>query len=53
MTIKISGFLRVTLQKKSVRTPLVFLIGEIDVDCYSFHNLLDVHVVQNRTLVLS
>ena len=41
------------LYKKKENIPCDFLIDEIDVDSYFFHNFLDVHVVQNRVLRLS
>ena len=41
------------LYKKKENIPCVFLIDEIDVDSYFFHNFLDVYVVQNRVLRLS
>ena len=36
------------LYKKKENIPCEFLIDEIDVDSYFFHNFLDVYVVQNR-----
>ena len=41
------------LYKKKENFPCDFLIDEIDVDSYFFHNFLDVYVVQNRVLLLS
>ena len=41
------------LYKKKENIPCVFLIDEIDVDSYFFHNFLDVYVVQNSVLRLS
>ena len=41
------------LYKKKENIPCDFLIDEIDVDSYFFHNFLDVSVVQNRVLRLS
>ena len=38
---------------ESLYIPLNFLIDEIDVDFYFFHNFLDVYDVQNRVLRLS
>ena len=38
------------LWKKKENFPSDFLIDEIDVDSYFFHNFLDVHVVQHRVL---
>ena len=52
MSIKNIEFSRVTLQKKG-KIPIDFLIDEIDVESYFFHNFLDVYVVQNRVLRLS
>ena len=43
---------RVTLQEKR-KIPIDFLIDEIDVDSYFFHNFLDVFIVQNRVIRLS
>ena len=43
---------RVTLQEKG-KIPIDFLIDEIDVDSYFFHNFLDVFIVQNRVIRLS
>ena len=40
------------LYKKKENFPCDFLIDEIDVDFYFFHNFLDVYVVQNRVLRL-
>ena len=40
------------LYKKKEKFPCDFLIDEIDVDSYFFHNILDVYVVQNRVLRL-
>ena len=48
---KTSKFSRVTLQEKKI--PIDFLIDEIDVEYYFYHNFLDVYVVQNRVLRLS
>ena len=41
------------LYKKKENIPCDFLIDEIDVDAYFFHNFLDVFVVQNRIIRLS
>ena len=41
------------LYKKKENIPCDFLIDELDVDSYFFHNFLDVYVVQNRVLRLS
>ena len=41
------------LNKKKENIPCDFLIDEIDVDSYFFHNFLDVYVVQKRVLRLS
>ena len=41
------------LYKKKEKIPIDFLIDELDVDSYFFHNFLDVYVVQNRVLRLS
>ena len=41
------------LYKKKENIPCDFLIDEIDVDSYFFHNFLDVYFVQNRVLRLS
>ena len=41
------------LYKKKENIPCDFLIDEIDVDSYFFHNFLDVYVVPNRVLRLS
>ena len=41
------------LYKKKENISCDFLIDEIDVDSYFFHNFLDVYVVQNRVLRLS
>ena len=41
------------LYKKKIYILFDFLIDEIDVDSYFFHNFLDVYVVQNRVLRLS
>ena len=41
------------LYKKKEKIPIDFLIDEIDVDSYSFHNFLDVFIVQNRVIRLS
>ena len=41
------------LYKKKENFPCDFLIDEIDVDSYFFHNFLGVYVVQNRVLRLS
>ena len=43
---------RVTLYEKR-KIPIDFLIDEIDVDAYFFHNFLDVFIVQNRVIRLS
>ena len=40
------------LYKKKANIPCDFLIDEIDVDSYSFHNFLNFYVVQNRVLRL-
>ena len=40
------------LFKKKENIPCHFLMDEIDVDSYFFHNFLDVYVVQNRVLRL-
>ena len=45
------NFLELLYKKKNI--PCDFLIDEIDVDSYFFHNFLDVYVVQNRVLRLS
>ena len=45
------NFLELLYKKKNI--PCDFLIDEIDVDSYFFHNFLDVYIVQNRTLRLS
>ena len=37
---------RVTLQEKKEKVLINFLIDEIDVDSYFFHNFLDVYVVK-------
>ena len=39
--------------KKKRKFPCDFLIDEIDLDSYFFHNLLDNRIVQNRALQLS
>ena len=39
--------------KKKEKIPVDFLIDEIDVDSYSFHNFLDVFIVQNGVIRLS
>ena len=41
------------LYKKKENIPRYFLIDEIDVDSYFFHNFLDVYVIQNRVLRIS
>ena len=41
------------LYKKKEKNPIDFLIDEIDVGSYFFHNFLDVYVVQNRVIRLS
>ena len=41
------------LYKKKENIPCDFLIDEIDVDSYFFHNFLDVYFVQNRVIRLS
>ena len=41
------------LYKKKEKIPIDFLIDEIDVDSYFFHNFLDVFIVQNRVIRLS
>ena len=41
------------LYKKTESVPCDFLIDEIHVDSYFFHNFLNVYVVQNRVLRLS
>ena len=41
------------LYKKKEKIPIDFLIDEIDVESYFFHNFLDAYVVQNRVLRLS
>ena len=41
------------LYKKKKKIPIDFLIDEIDVDSYFFHNFLDVFNVQNRVIRLS
>ena len=41
------------LYKKKENIPCDFLIDEIDVDSYFFHNFLDVYVVQNILLRIS
>ena len=41
------------LYKKKEKFPIDFLIDEIDVDSYFFHNFLDVFIVQNRVIRLS
>ena len=46
------NFLELLYKKKEI-IPCDFLIDEIDVDSYFFHNFLDVYVVQNRVLRLS
>ena len=38
---------------KKKNNPCDFLIDEIDIDSYIFHNFLDVYVIQNRVLRLS
>ena len=51
-TKKHKNFLEL-LYKKKKYIPCDFLIDEIDVDSYFFHNFLDVCVIQNRVLRLS
>ena len=46
------NFLELLYKKKEI-IPCDFLIDELDVDSYFFHNFLDVYVVQNRVLRLS
>ena len=41
------------IYKKKENIPCEFLIDEIDVNSYFFHNFLDVYVAQNRVLRLS
>ena len=41
------------LYKKKGKTPIDFLMDEIDVESYFFHKFLDVYVVQKRVLRLS
>ena len=41
------------LYKKKEKFPCDFLIDEIDVNSYFFHNFLDVYIVQNRVIRLS
>ena len=41
------------IYKKKEKIPIDFLIDEIDVDSYFFHNFLDVYAVQNRVIRLS
>ena len=41
------------LYKKKEKIPIGFLIDEIDVDSYFFHNFLDVFIVKNRVIRLS
>ena len=41
------------LYKKKENIPCDFLIDEIDVDSYFFHNFSDVYIVQNRVIRLS
>ena len=41
------------LYRKKENIPCDFLIDEIDVDSYFFHNFLDVYLVQNRVFRLS
>ena len=41
------------LYKKKEKIPIDFLIDEIDVGSYFFHNFLDVFIVQNRVIRLS
>ena len=40
------------LHKEKEKIPCDFLIDEIDVDSYFFHNFLDVFIVQNRVIRL-
>ena len=49
---KLLSFLEL-LYKKKEKIPIDFLIDEIDVDSYFFHNFLDVFIVQNRIIRLS
>ena len=49
---KTSELPRVTLQEKE-KISIDFLIDEIDVDSYFFHNFLDVFIVPNRVIRLS
>ena len=53
MSIKKHLNLLELLYKKKENIPCDFLIDEIDVDSYFFHNFSDVCVVQNRVLRLS
>ena len=41
------------LYRKKEKSPIDFLIDEIDVDSSFFHNFLDVFIVQNRVIRLS
>ena len=41
------------LYKKKEKIPCDFLIDEIDIDAYFFHNFLDLYVFQNRVFGLS
>ena len=45
-------FPRVILQEKE-NVPCDFLIDEIEEDFYFFHTILNIHVVQNRVLLLN
>ena len=47
------NFLELLYKKKENISCDFFLIDEIDVDSYFFHNFLDVYVVQNRVLRLN
>ena len=49
---KHSNFLDLHYTKKE-KFPIDFLIDEIDVDSYFFHNFLDVYIVQIRVIRLS
>ena len=46
------SFLELLYEKKE-KIPIDFLIDEIDVDSYFFHNFLDVFIVQNRVIRLN
>ena len=52
-TKKHLNFLKLLYKKKENFFRCDFLIDEIDVDSYFFHNFLDVYIVQNRVLRLS